>query len=285
MPGARGSIDRRRLGIALREIREGKSLTLEDVKTETGWSTSKVSRMERGLVPVNPADLKTLVRFYDIKEQPVIDELLSLASGSRGRDWWHRFSDVIDKRFSTYLGFEAVAASVHNWEPLVVPGLLQTEGYARALVDAHGTVHTEDDAARRVEARMYRQEILQGDDAPRLHAIIDESVLRREVGGKATMQGQLAHLADAARRPNVTVQVVPFASGAIMSMEGGFIILRFADVLDGDVVSVDLLTRSLYLDDADEALRYRDAWESVLATAASPAISLEMITTAAEEMK
>ena len=132
---------------------------------------------------------------------------------------------------------------------------------------------------------MYRQEILQGDDAPRLHAIIDESVLRREVGGKATMQGQLAHLADAARRPNVTVQVVPFASGAIMSMEGGFIILRFADVLDGDVVSVDLLTRSLYLDDADEALRYRDAWESVLATAASPAISLEMITTAAEEMK
>jgi len=281
--GASGSIDRRRLGIELRALREEKGLTLEDVKAEYGWSTSKVSRMERGLVPVNPADLKHLIQFYGVTDKPVMDVLLGLASGTRGRDWWHRYDDVIDRRFSTYLGFEKAAASVHNWEPLVVPGLLQTAEYARALVDAHGTSKTEDEAARRVEARMYRQQLLTGDDAPRLHAIIDESVLHRLVGGPGTLHGQLMHLHDAARRPNVTLQVVPFAAGALTAMEGGFIILRFAEVHDGDVVSVDLLTRSLYLDDPAEAERYRDAWESVLASAADPATSLQMIKTAANK--
>lgn len=285
MPGARGSIDRRRLGIELRALREAKGLTLKDVAEEFVWSTSKVSRMERGLVPVSPSDLKHLIQHYDVKDQKAIDALTAMTATGRSGDWWHRFVDVIDRRFSTYLGFEAAAASVHNWEPQVVPGLLQTAEYARALVDTHGTSKTEEDAARRVEARMYRQQLLTGEDAPRLHAIIDESVLHRQVGGRATMHGQLARLVEAARRPNVTLQVVPFAAGAHASMEGGFIILRFTELDAGDVVSVDLLTRSLYLDDADETTRYRDAWESVLSTAASPMDSLSLISAAAEEMK
>lgn len=132
---------------------------------------------------------------------------------------------------------------------------------------------------------MYRQQLLTGDDAPRLHAIIDESVLHRLVGGRAVLHGQLTRLAEAGARPNVVVQVVPFAAGAPPASEGGFIILRFAEVDDGDVVSVDLLTRSLYLDDATETARDRDAWELVLATAASPADSLKMIKAAAEKEK
>lgn len=285
MSRASGSIDRRRLGIELRALREGKGLTLKDVAEEFSWSTAKVSRMERGLVPVSPADLRHLIQHYNVKDQAVIDGLTSLTGGGRSGDWWHRFDDVIDKRFSTYLGFEAAAASVHTWMPHVVPGLLQTADYARALVDAHGTVHSEEDAARRVDARIYRQQLLQGDDAPRLHVIIDEAVLRRQIGGPQVMHDQLAHLAEAARRPNVTVQVVPFTAGALTAMEGGFIILRFAEVDDGDVVAVDLLTRSLYLDDLNETSRYRDAWESVLATAASPAASLRMIMAAGNKEK
>jgi transcriptional regulator with XRE-family HTH domain len=285
MPGARGSIDRRRLGIELRRLREAKNLTLEDLRTYTGWSTSKGSRQERGLVPINPADLRTLIQFYDVKEQGAIDALMALASGSRGRDWWHRYDDVIGRQFSTYLGFEAVASVVQTYEGMVVPGLLQTTDYARALVDAVGDAQTEEEAARRVEARVYRQQILQGDDAPRLHAIIDEGVLQRVVGGPAVMHGQLLHLAEMTQRATVTVQVVPFAAGAHRAMEGGFIILRFADEGDGDVVSVDLRTRSLYLDDRGEVEAYRDAWESVLATAASPMLSRQMIDAAAEEMK
>jgi transcriptional regulator with XRE-family HTH domain len=285
MPGAHGSIDRRRLGIELRRLRESKNHTLEQVKAEFGWSTSKVSRMERGLVPVSPADLKHLIRFYDVKDQKVMDGLLALASGTRGRDWWHRYDDVIPRQFSTYLGFEAAASSVHTYEGSVVPGLLQTAKYARALVDAVGDAQNEEEAARRVEAREYRQQILTGDHAPRLHAIVDEAVLHRLVGGRAVMHEQLRHLAEAAQRTNLIVQVVPFAAGAHRAMEGGFIILRFADAEDGDVVSVDLRTRSLYLDDADEVEAYRDAWESVLAAAANPMQSLHMISTAAEEMQ
>ena len=189
------------------------------------------------------------------------------------------------RQFSIYVGFESAAASVHTYETLFVPGLLQTEGYARALVDAHGTSQNEEDAARRVEARMYRQQLLTGPDAPRLHAIVDEAALRRVVGGREVMHGQLAHLADAAQRPNLNVQVVPFTIGAYMPMEGGFIILRFPDADDADVVCVDLLTRSLYLDDVGEVERYRDAWENVLSTAATPLDSIKMIKKAAEELK
>jgi hypothetical protein len=285
MPGAQGSIDRRRLGIALREIRTGKGVTPAQVAEHTGWSESKTSRQERGLSPINPADLRVLIRFYDVTDQAQIDFLLGLASGSRGRDWWHQFSDVIPRQFSTYLGFEAVAASIHTYELAVVPGLLQTAEYARALVDAVGDAISEKEADRRVEARMYRQQILTGDSAPRLHAIVGEAVLRMQVGGAQVMHGQLLHIAEVAKRPNVIVQVVPFAAGAHRAMEQGFIILRFADAEMSDVVSVDLRTRSLYVDNANEVAAYRDAWESVLAVAATPAESLRMITAATDKEK
>ncbi|GAB1694932.1 helix-turn-helix domain-containing protein [Krasilnikovia sp. M28-CT-15] len=285
MPGARGSIDRRRLGIELRQLREAKGLTLEDLKAHTGWSTSKGSRQERGLVPINPADLRTLMQFYEVKEQAIIDALFALASGSRGRDWWHRYDDVVSRQFSTYLGFEAVASVVQTYEGMVVPGLLQTPEYARALVDAVGDAQNEEEAGRRVEARTYRQQILQGDDAPRLHAILDEGIMHREVGGRDVMRGQLMHLLDAVRRTNVVVQVIPYQAGAHRAMEGGFIILRFAEDENSDVVSVDLRTRSLYIDDRAEVEEYREAWESVLATAASPLQSQQLIERAAEEMK
>jgi hypothetical protein len=149
---------------------------------------------------------------------------------------------------------------------------------------AHAPSQNEDEVARRVEARMLRQQILTGEHAPSLHVVIDAGALHRAIGGPEVMYAQLGRLAEAARRPNVTVQVLPFSAGAYTPMEGGFIVLRFADDEGGDIVSVDLLARSLYVDDPREVARYRDAWENVLATAASPADSLNMITAAAERM-
>lgn len=279
-----GSIGRRRLGIELRELRTGKQLTLEDVASRFGWSTSKVSRMERGLVPVAPRDVRDLATLYGITETEQINLLVSMSANSRQRDWWHRYDDVMPRQFSIYLGFEGDASSIHTYEALYVPGLLQTEAYARVLVDAHQTSNDDQAAARRVEARMLRQALITGQDPPRLHAIVDEAALRRAVGGRQVMRDQLNHLAEAAKRPNVVVQVIPFNAGAYMPMEGGFIILRFTDTTDADVVCVDLLTRSLYLDDVSEVDRYRDAWENVLATAASPRSSVGLIKTAAEEL-
>ncbi len=280
-----GSIGRRRLGIELRELRTRKQLTLEDVASHFGWSTSKVSRMERGLVPVAPRDVRDLASLYGVTDADETNLLLAMSGTSRQRDWWHRYDDVMPRQFSVYLGFEGDASSIHTYEALYVPGLLQTEGYARALVDAHQTSNNDQEAARRVEARMLRQALITGSDAPRLHAIIDEAALRRVVGGRDVMRDQLNHLATAAMRPNVLVQVIPFNAGAYMPMEGGFIILRFTDAADADVVCVDLLTRSLYLDDPGEVDRYRDAWENVLATAASPQSSVELIKAAAEGME
>jgi hypothetical protein len=132
---------------------------------------------------------------------------------------------------------------------------------------------------------MLRQALITGPESPRLHAIIDEAAIRRVVGSKAIMREQLLHLVEATQRPNVIVQVIPYGAGAYMPMEGGFIILRFPGTSDADVVCIDILTRSLYLDDVTEVDRYRDAWENVLATAESPAASIHLIKTAAGELE
>jgi len=131
---------------------------------------------------------------------------------------------------------------------------------------------------------MLRQALLTGPEAPRLHAIIDEAALRRVVGSKAIMREQLQHLMEAAKRPNVVIQVIPYSAGAYMPMEGGFIILRFPGTTDADVVCIDILTRSLYLADVSEVDRYRDAWENVLATAEAPVASIDLIETMAGEL-
>jgi transcriptional regulator with XRE-family HTH domain len=280
-----GSIGRRRLGIELRELRTKKQMTLDDVAGEFGWSASKASRMERGLVPVSPRDVRDLAKLYGVDDLDEINLLVSMAATSRQRDWWHRFDDVLPRQFSIYLGFEGDAQSIHNYESLFIPGLLQTAEYARALADATADKGGDDLAARKVEARMLRQALITGHDAPRLHAIIDESALRRVVGGPGVMREQLNHLLEAAKRPNVVIQVIPFQAGAYMSMDGGFIILRFPDIADGDVVCIDILSRSLYLDDAAEVRRYTAAWEDALATAAAPLASVDMVRRMVEELQ
>lgn len=196
---------------------------------------------------------------------------------------WAKADDVVHKQFAHILGLEAAASTVLTLEPVVVPGLLQTARYAEGLVLANGPSDDEDHVRRRVEARMLRQQVLTGPEAPRVHAVIDESALRRRVGGADVMHEQLLHLAEASARPNATVQVLPFRAGAYMPVQGGFMTLRFADA--EDIVSVELLARTLYVDDAREIAVHRDAWESVLSTAASPTDSLNLIMAAAEEAK
>ncbi len=280
-----GSIGRRRLGIELRELRSCKQMTLDEVASRFGWSASKASRMERGLVPVSPRDVRDLALLYDVTDPEEISLLVSMAATSRQRDWWHRYDDVLPRQFSIYLGFEGDAASIHTYEALYVPGLLQTERYARVLVEAHQSSNNSDEAARRVEARMLRQALITGPDAPRLHAIVDEACIKRMVGGPEVMREQLEHLIEASKRPNVVIQVIAYEAGAYMTMESGYVLLRFADTADADVVCVDLLSRSLYMDDPSEVERYRDAWENVLATAESPLASVELLGRSLEEMK
>ncbi|WP_157411546.1 helix-turn-helix domain-containing protein [Actinoplanes rectilineatus] len=280
-----GSIARRKLGIELRKLRIANGLTGEQVASRFDWSPSKISRIERGQSPTTPRDCRDLLTLYGLSERSQVDTLVQLASVSRSQDWWHRYDDVVHKQFAHILGLEAAASAVLTFEPVVVPGLLQTARYAEGLVLANGPSDNEEHVRRRVEARMLRQQVLTGPEAPRIHAVIDEAVLHRRVGGTDVMHEQLLHIADASGRPNTTVQVLPFGSGAYMPVQGGFIALRFADTDDGDIVSVELLARTLYIDDAREVAMYRDAWESVLSTAASPTDSLALIMAAIEEMR
>lgn len=279
-----GSIRRRRLGIELRELRTGAGLTLEEVAKRFHWSVSKASRMERGLVPVSPRDIQDLAELYGLTDREQIDNLVRMSTTSRQRDWWHKFDDLLPRQFSVYLGFEGDASSIHAYEGLLIPGLLQTEGYARALFQAGRPGEPAQETERLVESRMLRQAVLAGEDAPQLRAVLDEAALHRRVGGAPVMRDQLDHLLSAAEKPNITIQVVPYTAGAYLSMEGGFIILRFPQPADLDVVCVDNLTRSLYMDDPAEVRRYVVAYEDLLARAATPDDSLRLISAAAEEM-
>ncbi|MFV2099198.1 helix-turn-helix domain-containing protein [Micromonospora sp. LOL_014] len=285
MANGSGSIRRRRLGIELRELRTAKGLTLDEVARRFTWSVSKASRMERGLVPVSPRDVADLVKLYGVDDPDHADALVAMAAASRQRDWWHKFDDLLPRQFSVYLGFEGDAESIHTYQSLLIPGLLQTEAYARAIFRAAQPGETDEQINRRVEARLLRQTIVKNKDAPRLWAILDEAAIRRGVGGRDVMREQLAHLASSSKQPNITIQVIPFRAGAYMSMDGGFIILRFAEAEDPDVVCVDIRTRSLYVDDPAEVRRYTLAHEQLLALAATPDESIKLIEAALEEMR
>ena len=174
-----------------------------------------------------------------------------MAAASRQRDWWHKYDDLLPRQFSVYLGFRATRRRSTTPDD-VIPGLLQTADYARALFEAAQPGESEEELQRRIEARLLRQAVITGANGPRLYAIVDEAALHRLVGGPEVMGKQLEHLLEVGRRGNVTVQVIPFRAGAYMSMEGGFIILRFAEATDPEVVCIDTLTRSLYIDDASE---------------------------------
>lgn len=282
--GTAGSIRRRRLGIELRDLRTRAGLTLEDVARRFEWSVSKASRMELGRVPVTGRDVGDLLTLYGVDDQEQRETLLALARNGRERDWFHRFDDVLQRQFSIFLGFEQDAETISSFEPLLIPGLLQTADYARALIRSARPQDSDDDIERQVEARLQRQEIFKRDKPPELWAILDEAAIRHEVGGVEVMRAQLSKLLDMSKRRAVTIQVVPFRAGAHASMESNFIVLGFADPDDLDVACVDLLTRSLYLEDRSEVGRYRAAFERLRASAASPADSKQIVAAVVKEM-
>jgi transcriptional regulator with XRE-family HTH domain len=284
MAARAGSLGRRRLGIELRELRKRAGLTLEDVAERFDWSVSKASRQELGRIPITRRDLNDLLDVYGVTDDEHRQTLLTLARGGRQRDWWHPFEDVLPRQFSVYLGFEADAASISAYEGLVIPGLFQTAQYARTLVRAARSGDTEESVERRVETRMQRQEILKREQPPDVWAILDEAVIRRIVGGPDVMRDQLRRLLDVSGQPGITVQVLPFHSGAHMSMEGGFILLGFAEPGNRDVACIDLLTRSLYLEDHTEVGRYAVAFQHLRANAASPAESRKIVAAVEKEM-
>jgi transcriptional regulator with XRE-family HTH domain len=262
------TVRRRRLALELRRLREAARLTCEEVAEHLECSTSKVSRIETGRVSVSPRDVRDMLDLYGVSAQEGAS-LVQLARDSRQKGWWHAYSDTIEPRFATYIGLESAASEIRIYEVTLIPGLLQTEDYARAVIAA-GTVGGDHDGKERnVELLMARQPPLTSDDPPRLWAVLDEAALRRTVGGAGLMRLQLDHLLDLARLPNVAIQVIPFGAGAHPAMGRPFVILAFPERADPDVVYLEDLTSALYVEDVDEVDRYNMFFNHLRATALS----------------
>jgi len=265
------------LGAQLRRLREGQRITLEDAGKRIRASHSKISRLETGRVGFKDRDITDLLTLYGVTDEEEREALRALARRANAPGWWHDYSDVLPHWFEAYVGLEEVAIQIRAYEVQFVPGLLQTEDYARAVTLLGHDGEPPRDIERRVRLRMARQSVLDREEPPNLWAVIDEAVLRRPAGSPAIMHGQLKHLADLAQRPNVTIQIIPFQAGGHAAAGGPFSILRFAEPDLPDVVYLEQLTSALYLDKPDTVDSYLRVMERICMEAATPADSAELI--------
>jgi len=242
------------LGTQLRRLRESKHITLEEAGRAIRASHSKVSRMELGRVSFRVRDIADLLTVYGVTDETERETMLSLVSQANAPGWWHNYDDILPPWFQAYVGLEQAATSIRNYEVQFVPGLLQTEDYARAVICLADT--PKDEVARRVQLRMIRCEMLISADPPHLWAVVDEAVLRRPLGGPDVMRGQIEHLLNMIKLPNITLQIVPFSVGGHAAAGGPFSVLRFAESDLPDVVYLEQLTSAIYLDKREDADRY-----------------------------
>jgi transcriptional regulator with XRE-family HTH domain len=276
-------VQRRRLRTELRKARQEAQLTQEQVAEAMDWSLSKVIRIENGTVGISTNDLKALLRHYKFVNAERTDELVALAKAGRERSWWSGYREVAPQSLLQLIGYESAAFVRRDFQTLFVPGLLQTEEYARTVIkELQGPDrHLE----TLVEIRMRRQELLDRADPPWLFFILDEAVVRRLVGGKAVMRHQIRRLAEIAERPKVTVEVVPFSAGAHPGLKGPFVIVEFPEAEDDDVLYLesaqgDVISRDL----PEEVPVYREAFEVLRKLSLGPDGSLAYLSKLLDEM-
>lgn len=270
------TIRRRELGTLLRSFRTRRSWTVDYIAEQLQVSPSKISRLENGLRGVSAADIGRLCDLYDVRGEER-KHLTELARESRQRARWQ----PLGLPYSTYIGLEADATSISDYGLGIMPGLLQTPDYARAVVRAAVPKWVPDVVKQRVEGRMLRQQILFSEHPPRFEAVVDESVLHRVVGSRAVMRAQLQRLLDLAELSAVTLQVIPYSAGALPAGNNKFIILRFAQAAIPDVVYIEGLTRDEYLSDPHEVEAYNTTFRTLTHLAASPRGTREIISAVA----
>jgi transcriptional regulator with XRE-family HTH domain len=269
------TLRRRRLGAELKRCREAAGLTQESVSREFEWHTAKVTRIETARVAVTPRDVKDLLTLYGVQDEEYREALMNLARQSRERTWWTDYRDLI--RPGSFIGLEAGASAMRAWEPTVVPGLLQTEDYIRALIRSGRSSDADKDIDRRVSLRKIRQDRLTGVQPLDFFAVIDESVLTRMIGGTDVMTGQLERLIERAQLPNVTVRILPMDAGAHPFLGGPAAILEFYESTHMDVVYLEGIAGDYYAEQPSEVARYRQDFERLSARALDDRMSIKLI--------
>lgn len=257
-----GSVVRRiLLGSQLRRLREARGITREAAGYSIRASESKISRMELGRVSFKARDIEDLLTLYGVTDEAERASLLGLAREANVAGWWHSYGDVLPNWFQTYVGLEGSASHIACYEVQFVHGLLQTEGYAHAVVTRGQPQASRAEVERRVALRLERQKLLVSERAPAFHVVLDEAALHRPYGGRAVMRAQLQHLIAVSEQPNVTLQVMPFSFGGHAGESGAFTLLRFPESDLPDIVYLEQLTSALYLDKPEEVGQYRRVLE------------------------
>jgi transcriptional regulator with XRE-family HTH domain len=285
--GGSSLVQRRRLRAELRKARQATDppLTQEQVAREMDWSLSKVIRIESASSGISANDLKALLQLYGVKDSGQVDSLLTLARAARERSWWSAYRDVAPSSLLQLIEYESAASVVRQFETTFIPGILQTEDYARAVIQDYYDERPGSDRLRAlVDLRIRREDLFDADNRPSFQFSLDEAVIRRLVGGSSVMRHQLRRLIEVADKPNVTVEVIPFSAGLHPGMSGPFEIIEFADPSDSDIVFLESPRGDIVSDDPEETLKYREAFEGLAKAALGPRDSMARIAKIADEM-
>ena len=265
------------LGTQLRRLREGLHISRESAGDAIRGSHAKISRLELGRVACKERDVADLLTFYGVNDQEEREEYLRLAREAGTPGWWQKYSDVMSPWFDRLIGLEEAASMIRTYEVQFVPGLLQCREYAREVIRLGHPRMEERELERRISLRMDRQALLGQPRAPRLWAVVDEAALQRPLGSPEVMRTQLEHLLWAARQPNITLQIAPFEIGGLAAAGGPVTILRFVEPDLPDVVYLEQLTSSLYLEKREEVENYMMVMDRLCATSRPPAQTAEFL--------
>jgi transcriptional regulator with XRE-family HTH domain len=274
------TLRRRRLGNELRRRREAAGLTIEMVADQLECSSSKISRIETGHSGATPRDVRDILAVCGVAG-PAAEDLVQIAREARQKGWWHLYGPVLT---SAYVELEAAASSARSYEAQVIPGLLQTEEYARVMIRNGSPGMGPNDIDRRIRVRMQRQSLLTQDDPLNLSVVLDEAVFHRLVGGPDVMHDQLDRLVARAALPNVAIQVLPFGAGPHEAMDGSFTILGYDEPADPDVVFAENAAGGIFLETEEELQRYHFIFDQLRARALPPQESVVFIAARAKEL-
>jgi transcriptional regulator with XRE-family HTH domain len=264
------------LGTQLRRLREARGITAAAAGHAIRASHAKISRMELGRVGFRDRDVADLLILYGVTDEQERRAFLTLVRRANVPGWWHQYSDVVASWFEIYLGLEQASSVIRTYQPQLIPGLLQTEGVARGVIELGHPRPSDDDLERRVSLRMARQEILTQPAAPQLWAVIEEATLWR-FNGRSVMREQIDHLITMAELPNVALQLIPIHSSAHVALGGPFTILRFAEPDLPDIVYLEQLSSALYLDKEEDIQHYRTIMDRLCAQSKSPAETISFL--------
>jgi transcriptional regulator with XRE-family HTH domain len=278
------TVQRMLVGTQLRRLRTEAGLSREQAGEAIRASEWKIHRLENGQVGFKERDIIDLLRLYGVTDPTEVAEFVALAREANSPGWWQHYGDVLPPWFRTYVDLESVATLIRTYEGQFIPGLLQTDDYMRAVVRGAHLDESSEEVGRRVRLRMARQTLLTGEQPPRLWAVVDEAAMRRPVGGREVMRSQMERLIEAAKLPNVTLQVLAFDAGAHPAMVGSFSVLRFPEEELPDVVYLEHLTSALYLNKPEEVDQYLHIMESICVRAAPPDQTVALLHQIMEEL-